>query len=484
MKSAVRCAIVLVLAECGSPASVCQSTRCPLGGMSYQSCTQSSGSTDFRFGSSTCTCAADDTAGCARCAQEVASYCGAPGGGSGSDGGVATGAIADGGAADMGPLPLGIRNKVDVLFMIDNSPSMAAMQTELRQHFAAFFSPLVPTAGSGKLLDLHIGVVTSDYGAGAVANVAGGCDASPGGQKGFLQQVGAAGAGCVGPQGVPFIQYAVDATGGVTANLPGGATDHAALAAAFSCMASVGSNGCGFEHQLESVYAALHNGSENAGFLRPDALLVVVFLTNEDDGSAPPTTDVFNPDPAKVGQYGAYDTYRQTRFGVACGSPLMLSPEAASGGPLAGCQAAPNDNAVQLGAEYDVSRYTQFFTQPKAQGGVKDDPLNVVLVAIDGPESPVSIRTVVPGSGNGTVPNPSYVDCPTPSTTCLVRVDHSCQNQVQPAFFADPAVRLNSVVNAVGQHQVSSVCGASLTATPDFSSALSQAAALIKARLL
>src|SRR5205085_11472488 len=107
--------------------------------------------------------------------------------------------------------------------------------------------------------------------------------------------------------------------------------------ATFTCMASVGAGGCGFEHQLEAVYAALHNNlPENAGFLRDDAVLVVVFLTNEDDASAPPDTDVF--DKNLVALYGPEDSYhRQTRFAVMCGDPPASPPDGDSGGPLAGC---------------------------------------------------------------------------------------------------------------------------------------------------
>jgi hypothetical protein len=39
----------------------------------------------------------------------------------------------------------------------------------------------------------------------------------------------------------------------------------------------------------------LHNNTFNDGFLRDDAQLTLVFLTNEDDGSAPPDSDIYNP---------------------------------------------------------------------------------------------------------------------------------------------------------------------------------------------
>ena len=195
-------------------------------------------------------------------------------------------------------IPQNLKNKVDLLFMIDNSNSMDAMQNELKAKFSQFFKPFMDLADKGTFADLHIGVVTSDYGAGATG--APGCTPSGlqgGGDQGKLQGIGRKAAGtCVKPKGTNFIHYAFGPSGPSKSNLPG----MQGLVETFTCMASVGSSGCGFEHQLESVYAALHNnipdnqGSQNdPGFVRDDALLVVVFLTNEDDASAPPDSDVF-----------------------------------------------------------------------------------------------------------------------------------------------------------------------------------------------
>jgi hypothetical protein len=401
-------------------------------------------------------------------------------------------------------VPQNEQNQVDILFLVDNSPSMDAMQTELKNKFGEFFTVFEQLAMAGTYADLNIGVVTSDYGAGAVDNLSGGCQKSPGGQRGLLQTTAAAGtpeamAGCMGPQGANFIHYAFNPGGGATANLPGGATDAASLVSTFTCMASVGSGGCGFEHQLESVYAALKNNNENKGFLRPGALLTVVFVTNEDDGSGPPTTDVFNPDPAKAAPppagYGAIDTYRQTDQGVACmiNGALALTPYADSGGPLSGCIGAPNvmGGSPMLGGEYDVSRYINLFTLATGQGGVKDDPLNnVILVGIDAPEQPVQIVQILMGTGNGkgAYPNPAaYQPCPAPNTvdgkTCLVRLQHSCQNTVQPGFFGDPAVRLNTVINKAQFKNITSICGTDLTQTPDYTAALQAVGNLISSAI-
>jgi hypothetical protein len=361
------------------------------------------------------------------------------------------------------PAPNGMLNaKVDVLFMVDNSNSMNAMQSELQKRFPQFLQVFSDLAAAGVLTDLQIGVVTSDYGAGATG--APGCQPSPGGQRGMLQAIGAAAqAGCLKPVGANFIQYAFAAGGAQGANnLPPGQS----LADTFTCMASVGSNGCGFEHQLESVYAALHNGlPENQGFIRNDALLVIVFVTNEDDSSAPPTTDMFETSLAAI--YGFEDSYRQTRFGVECCPPgmascaanqLQLTPYADSMGPLTQCQPAPNPNGIGPGKEYDVSRYIDFFTLPAAQGGIKDDPNRVVLVALDAPDNPVQIILSNPGTAGGQ----AYIECPqldeASNPPCVPVLQHSCQNPAEPVFFGDPAVRLNTVVNAAPNHLLASIC--------------------------
>src|SRR5439155_6626169 len=67
--------------------------------------------------------------------------------------------------------------------------------------------------------------------------------------------------------------------------------------AVFRCMANRGSRGCGYEHQLGAVDVALHPRPDwnpmNAGFLRPDAYLAIIMLTDEDDCSAPDDATAF-----------------------------------------------------------------------------------------------------------------------------------------------------------------------------------------------
>jgi hypothetical protein len=309
-------------------------------------------------------------------------------------------------------------------------------------------------------------VVTSDYGAGT--GDGGSCERSPGGQRGLLQALGqAAPSGCAKPT-APFIHYAVDEQGVVTSNLPPGQT----LDQTFTCMASVGAYGCGYEHQLESVYAALHGDALTSGFLRDDAALTVVFITNEDDGSAPPFAHFYDGTPA-FGQ--PLSTYAQSRYAVSCDGGTI--PDAFDGGPATfklfqQCAGAPNpSNSSQLA--YDVSRYTAFFGQPRSAGGVKDNPSEVALIALAAPPTPFSTIAYAVSSDalNGAL---HQAPCgPLLSSQCFEAVKHSCQNQVDPNFFGDPAVRLAQVVEAAPLHQFTSICGEDQTVAPDFTSQMS-----------
>src|SRR5439155_13754370 len=128
-----------------------------------------------------------------------------------------------------------VRDKADILFLIDNSGSMKPMQEELKQRFGQFFQPFADRAAQGQYADLHIGVVTSDFGAGTGNNS---CGPSPGGQRGRLQARGAkADPSCKAPMGASFIAYRFGP--GASNNLPTGQD----LVGTFTCMASVGAGG-------------------------------------------------------------------------------------------------------------------------------------------------------------------------------------------------------------------------------------------------
>ncbi|HEY2749150.1 MAG TPA: hypothetical protein VGL86_31240 [Polyangia bacterium] len=344
-----------------------------------------------------------------------------------------------------------VKNKVDLLFMVDNSNSMAPKQQQLQQRFPQLIKQLDAFAAQGNDAWYHIGVVTSDLGAAGDLQAcakAGGDGAklqvAPNPMSSFPAPTDCGGFTLGG--GENFIDYNQIAGTSNVMGITGGALGDQ-VAAAFTCMASVGDQGCGFEHQLESPYRALHdNIAQNTGFLRSDAILAVVFVTDEDDCSASDTTDLFANTTQANSMYGVLQSFRCTQFGIQCnGMPLTGQSEAG----LTGCTSYDVSNGGKL---TDLNTYINFFTKPAAQGGVKADPDDVILAAISAPSDPVGVMVTMPCQGQSTV-----ASCPT--------LNHSCAAASDPMhFFGDPAVRLNEVVNSAKNHNLTSICDTDYTA--------------------
>jgi hypothetical protein len=381
-------------------------------------------------------------------------------GGSGDDLAVTTPADLAGGelAPDNAGGAVHSHKKVDVLFMVDNSPSLSPKQALLRSGFPAFVNALAATAGTHPA-SYHIGVITDDLGAGPFTLNNGQCH--PGGDGGKLQVAPRPDAMNVPPActsfalggGVRYLDY--NQLAGTT-NIVGGAD----VATAFGCMSAVGSSGCGFEQPLEATYTALHDAiPENAGFLRPDALLVVVYVTDEDDCSAPATTDLFSD--AANSPYGTLHSFRCTQWGIACGTPATQVQPVDSMGPLANCRPWTVAEGSKL---IDVQKYVDFFTRPASMGGVKADPTDVILMAIAAPATPFA--TIV------TSPCADQVN----TASCPI-LAHSCTSTSNAQLFGDPAVRLSAVVNAAPTSQIASACA------DDYSTELAALAQKIIARL-
>lgn len=207
-------------------------------------------------------------------------------------------------------------DKVDVLFMIDDSGSMSQEQQSIADQMPRLARIL---ATGDRDLDgmqdftpvknLHLGVVTSDMG---VAGFMGIPTCGPGstaggamfGDDGILRTQGhTATTGCMATY-PPVLEF-------LPADHPDLETDAAQFGADFGCLAQTGTSGCGFEQQLESPLKALtpstntaiqffgptlgHGDRENAGFLRDDSVVAIVLVTDEEDCSVDASkVDVFN----------------------------------------------------------------------------------------------------------------------------------------------------------------------------------------------
>jgi hypothetical protein len=325
-----------------------------------------------------------------------------------------------------------IRDQVDLLFMIDDSGSMSPKQEALKTRFPALINVLNDFAAQGHKASYHIGVVTSDLGAPGIH-----CGSNLGGR---LQQRGLAttnAPGCLGPVGKNYIEF--DQRDG-TDNFSSTGQD---LATTFSCMATVvdpdpatGHTGCGFESQLEAVYKALHDPiPENAGFLRPDAIVAIVWVTDEDDCSVDdPHSDLFTNS-----AYGPLNSYLCARYGIVCDGMLLPAMPQASFGS---CAPAHSSEGGKLA---EVDKYVRFFTLPMDQGGIKRDPNDVILAAITAPATPVS-----------TVSASGPANCGT--TGSCTNIAHSCVAAADASFFGDPSQRLSYVVDKAKHNQITSIC--------------------------
>lgn len=162
-------------------------------------------------------------------------------------------------------------DKVDFLFVVDNSASMADNQSNLADSVPGFVAGLEDALS--ELRSIHVGVITTD---GYQYNVPG-CTLTgalvthTGGQN-------SSNAAC-GPyaEGYNFI------------------TEADPLQESLSCALMVGTSGSSREQPLTALRRSTSDhltgpGDCNEGFLRDDALLVVVMVTDEDEWGAGPAT--------------------------------------------------------------------------------------------------------------------------------------------------------------------------------------------------
>jgi hypothetical protein len=341
------------------------------------------------------------------------------------------------GRVEFKDIPVSVNRDIDILFVIDDSPSMLDKQTNLKNNFPNFINVLNTIEGG--LPNVHLGVVTSDLGtkgaddAQAGPSVGSGIGAclSSGGKNGNLQ-TNALVSGM-------FISDTKNSDGTRTTNYTG------SLDAAFSAIASVGVNGCGFEQHLEAAKRALDNNPSNAGFLRPNAYLALVFLQDEDDCSMAHSTLLGND----TGTLGPLQSFRCNRFGHVCQTGGQNSDQMNQIGPKADC--ASNDNSAYL---TKVSDYVDFFK------GLKSDPANVIVAAIAGPTTPYEVELRPPPNGGTAIP----------------QIAHSCSyNGANGPEVADPSVRLKQFLDSFPNRSTfSTIC------QQDLSGALVQIAQLLK----
>ena len=145
--------------------------------------------------------------------------------------------------------------QLDLLFVVDNSNSMAGEQAALKRQFPAIIQALSSGQRPGPdgksfpaVQDMHVGVVSTDMGIPGVEFPSGNCRAD-GGDDGRLRSGPAGQPGCDASY-PSFLSYQGPKSGAPV-------TDPAKFSNDVSCLASLGTGGCGFEQQLEAPFKAL-----------------------------------------------------------------------------------------------------------------------------------------------------------------------------------------------------------------------------------
>jgi hypothetical protein len=205
-------------------------------------------------------------------------------------------------------VPIRELTTVDLLFVIDNSYSMAEEQAALARYAETLFSPLIqPESGYDGVVppaaDVRVGVISTDMGTGGYPAQT--CADPMDGDAGVLQNVGRlagcqeayTAADCESASGCPWLSSR-------PARPDDGSDGTPAIWEDFACIALLGTSGCGVRQPLEASYQALveqtHPGGANEGFLRDDSLLAVIYVTTDDDCSFDDPA-FFDPNRAELG---------------------------------------------------------------------------------------------------------------------------------------------------------------------------------------
>ncbi|MCA9671806.1 MAG: hypothetical protein KC503_39675 [Myxococcales bacterium] len=213
------------------------------------------------------------------------------------------------------------QKSVDVLFVVDNSEGMAEEQQKLANSLDRLTDALRSYAlgadGTGRpcnanvtlgcqIPNLHLGVISGDLGSGTYMLPS--CE-QVGGDFSKLQRTPRV-AGC-SPPSDPFISY-----NNGRVNAPG-ADAIRAIEVAFGCVVRLGTDGCKFQQPIDAARRAL-GPNANPGFLRADAALAIVFVTNKDDCSTP-RPELFDPSGQALSDpLGPLTSFRCFEFGVRC----------------------------------------------------------------------------------------------------------------------------------------------------------------------
>ncbi len=251
----------------------------------------------------------------------------------------------------------------DILFVVDPSSGTDDLLDGVGEMAPGMIGSLdyAVLNAQGSAPRLHIGVITPDLGTGEHQIQ----DCTADGDRGELQTI--TGAGCPDLDG----RYIVVVDNEVQNMV--GVYD---VATAVQCLIDgqmERAAGCRFEQPLAAVAKAVDVGQTpyNEGFIRSNAGLAVVLMTDQDDCSAP-TNGLFDPDAQSL---GAASTFRCFEWGVTC------DEEVRTPGSKNACRPRTADEGGLL---YEPTQLAEMIFAHKSQS-------SVVFATVAQPADPVAV---------------------------------------------------------------------------------------------
>jgi len=359
---------------------------------------------------------------------------------------------------DMEGIQIEVNKDVDILFVVDNSGSMGEEQANLSENFGRFVSVL---EADDVKANYRLGITTTDD-SNYWCKGAGVSDAESGqfvlsscrsrlGDFYFSGDDTNAETACTdfcehesieiqptttdddpNPSVRPWLENIEGAT-----NLPDGVTTTQAL----QCFGPQGINGCGFESHLESMWKALRlarmSGQNQSGFLRDNAILSIVFVTDEADCSfnRELQNTVFGEEGVGNQAFWSLPDVQQSptsavcwNAGVSCDFSLDSDQCSSINLDVDGNETNDDD----LASLYPLSKYTTFVEDIEADKKIRNPGQEVIVSAIAGvPENYPMIQQLSYAEGADAT-NPD-------SFQAKFGIGQGCSSQVAEAV---PPVRL------------------------------------------
>ncbi len=386
---------------------------------------------------------------------------------------------------------------LDLVFMIDNSPSMAPKQQKLQDQFPKLIAALNDPQ-TNTLPDLRVAIIDSDLGTGG-AYQSGSCGpktlpdgtVSDYGDMGQFQMIGATACGVTKPDATYL-----ETQGNTGLNFNGD------INKVFTCLAgNLGTIGCGEEHQLQTFEFAFlvsniaSSVAQRANFLRTNAYLGLVFLSDEDDCSAVGNDGMFGATNSDLSHESA--SIRCYTRAYTCNGNNTSNPppgyptSAAFSTAMSNCSARvghdddcnvdPSLPPVDVSKPTACNPLTDYKDMAANIKGLKGDPDNQLLVAgifgwpLDGDTTKATYKVDL-------TPNPNAADTthPTIWDTWPVCYDPNHQpaaattdkttgfDPVAAGWGATPGLRMSAFIDEFGANGLKySIC------QPDFTDAMS-----------